>query len=164
MPSKLKIIPYNHELKALAKELRKNMTMSEVLLWNELRNKQILGYDFDRQRPIDNYIVDFYCKELMLAIEIDGDTHIYRYDYDDERQKTLEKLGVHFLRFDDLEVKRNMNNVLRVIEDWIIKKKPTPDPSREGNSIDDISSYKIKPTPNPSKEGSLKNKPYANKL
>ena len=136
MPSKVKIIPYKSELKALAKELRKNMTMSEVLLWNELRNKQILGYDFDRQRPIDNYIVDFYCKELMLAIEIDGDTHIYRYDYDDERQKTLEKLGVHFLRFDDLEVKRNMNNVLRVIEDWIIKKKPTPNPSREGSPED----------------------------
>jgi very-short-patch-repair endonuclease len=71
----------------------------------------------------------------MLAIEIDGDTHIYKYDYDDERQKTLEKLGVHFLRFEDIEVKRNMNNVLRVIEDWILKNKPTPNPSQEGNYI-----------------------------
>lgn len=94
----------------------------------------MLGCDFDRQRPIDNFIVDFYCKELSLAIEIDGDTHIYRYDYDDERQRVLEELGVHFLRFEDIEVKKNMNNVLRVIEDWIEKnRKPTPGPSEEGN-------------------------------
>lgn len=153
MKTKNKILPYNPELKSLAKELRSNMTLSEVLLWNEIRNKQILGYDFDRQRPIDNFIVDFYCKELMLAIEIDGDTHIYRYDYDDERQRCLENLGVHFLRFDDLEVKKNMNNVLRVIEDWIIKKKPTPYPSWEGNPEECNVTVKKKPTPGPSQEG-----------
>ena len=132
MPNKRRIIPYNPELKELAKELRRNMTLSEVLLWNELKQKQIFGYDFDRQRPIGNYIVDFYCKELSLAIEIDGDTHIYKYDYDDHRQVELEKLGVNFLRFEDIEVKRNMSNVLRVIEDWIDKNRPTPCPSREG--------------------------------
>jgi len=109
------------------------MTLSEVLLWNELKQKRMLGYDFDRQRPIGNYIVDFYCKELLLAIEIDGDTHIYKYDYDDERQRIIEKMGVRFLRFEDIEVKKNMLNVLRVIEDWIENHKPTPDPSREGN-------------------------------
>jgi very-short-patch-repair endonuclease len=153
MPIKRKIIPYNSDLKDLAKELRRKMTLSEVLLWNEVKNKQILGYDFDRQRPINNFIVDFYCKELSLAIEIDGDTHIYRYDYDDERQRVLEEHGVHFLRFDDIEVKRNMNNVLRVIEDWIEKnKKPTPGPSREGNQEIDSIGYK-KPTPGPSREG-----------
>ena len=136
MPNIRKIIPYNPELKALARELRRNMTLSEVLLWNELKQKQILGCDFDRQRPIGNFIVDFYCKELSLAIEIDGDTHIYRYDYDDERQTSLEKLGVHFLRFEDIEVKKNMTNVLRVIEDWVQKNKPTPDPSGEGNPLE----------------------------
>ena len=136
------------------------MTLSEVLLWNELKNKQMLGCDFDRQRPIDNFIVDFYCKELSLAIEIDGDTHIYRYDYDDERQRVLEELGIRFLRFEDIEVKKNMNNVLRVIENWIEKnKKPTPSPSKEGNQeeIDSIR-YK-KPTPNPSEEGNCEEKP-----
>jgi len=133
MSKKRKIIPYDPGLKELASQLRKNMTLSEVLLWNELKNKRMLGYDFDRQRPIGNFIVDFYCKELQLAIEIDGDTHIYRYDYDDERQRNLEKLGVHFLRFDDIEVKKNMSNVLRVIETWIEKNKPTPNPSREGS-------------------------------
>ena len=109
------------------------MTFSEVLLWNELKQKKILGYDFDRQRPVDNYIVDFYCKELSLAIEIDGSTHYYRDEEDEIRQKNLEKLGVHFLRFDDIEIKKNMFNVLRVIEDWIIKNQPTPGPSQEGN-------------------------------
>ena len=126
MPDRRKIIPYNPDLKDLARQLRKNMTLSEVLLWNELKQKQMLGYDFDRQRPINNFIVDFYCKELQLAIEIDGDTHIYRYDYDEERQRNLEKLGVHFLRFDDIEVKKNMSNVLRVISDWIEKNRSTP--------------------------------------
>jgi very-short-patch-repair endonuclease len=70
-----KIIPYNPNLKALAKKLRQNMTLSEVLLWNELSGKKMHGFDFDRQRPIDIFIVDFYCKELNLAIEIDGDSH-----------------------------------------------------------------------------------------
>ncbi len=62
MSKKRKIIPYNPELKDLASQLRKNMTLSEVLLWIELKNKQMLGYDFDRQIPIGDYIVDFYCK------------------------------------------------------------------------------------------------------
>ena len=116
-----KIIPYNPKLKQLAKELRKNMTVSEVLLWNELKQKRMLGYDFDRQRPIDEFIVDFYCKELMLAIEIDGISHYTEeaFKKDTERQKRLESLGVNFLRFDDSEVKNDMNNVLRTIENWI---------------------------------------------
>jgi very-short-patch-repair endonuclease len=69
----VKIIPYNPNLKALARKLRKNMTFGEAVLWNELKEDKLLG--FDRQRCIDNYIVDFYCKELMLAIEIDGNYH-----------------------------------------------------------------------------------------
>jgi very-short-patch-repair endonuclease len=133
MRPKRKIFPYNPSLKQLARQLRKNMTLSEILLWNELKQRKLLGYDFDRQRPIDNFIVDFYCKELHLAIEIDGDTHIYRYDYDEARQATLENLGIHFLRFEDIEVKKNINNVLRVIEDWIKKNRPTPNPSEEGS-------------------------------
>jgi very-short-patch-repair endonuclease len=136
MSVKRRIIPYNPDLKILAKTLRKNMTLSEVLLWNEMKKKQMSGYDFDRQRPIGNYIVDFYCKDLNLAIEIDGDTHFYRDEVDDLRQQELEDLGVRFLRFEDIEVKKNISNVLRVIEDWIQKNKPTPSPSREGSHID----------------------------
>jgi len=111
------------------------MTLSEVLLWIELKQKKMLGYDFDRQRPIDNYIVDFYCKDLMLAIEIDGSSHDFEEAHvvDHKRQKRLESLGVHVLRFDDLEVKKEVVNVLRTIESWILENEPTPSPSREGN-------------------------------
>jgi Protein of unknown function (DUF559) len=69
------IIGYEQYLKELARKLRQNMTLGEVLLWQRLKRKQMRGYDFDRQRPIDRYIVDFYCKDLKLAIEIDGSSH-----------------------------------------------------------------------------------------
>jgi very-short-patch-repair endonuclease len=132
MSPKHKIISYNPKLKSVARDLRRTMTLSEVLLWNQLKKKQILGFDFDRQRPLGNYVVDFYCKELSLVIEVDGSTHNFRYEDDTIRQVELEKLGIHFLRFDDLEVKRNLSNVIRVIEDWIVKSKPTPNPSGGG--------------------------------
>ena len=107
---KNKIIPYNPKLKEYAKELRKNSTLSEVLLWQQIKNKA-LGVQFHRQVPMLEYIVDFYCHELMLAIEIDGDSHLYKYEYDNKRQGELEKEGVVFLRFTDLEIKRNMFSV-----------------------------------------------------
>ncbi len=107
---KNKIIPYNPKLKEYARLLRKNSTLSEVLLWQQIKNKA-LGVQFHRQVPMLEYIVDFYCHELMLAIEIDGDSHLYKYEYDIKRQGELEKEGVVFLRFTDLEIKRNMFSV-----------------------------------------------------
>ena len=123
---KRKIIPYNPRLKELARKLRKNMTFSEILLWQELKRKQMLGFDFDRQRPIDEYIVDFFCKDLSLAIEIDGDSHYHddAPEKDAIRQKRLESLGVRFLRFDDLDVKQNMGFVLDTIQEWIHENAP----------------------------------------
>ncbi len=111
-----KIIPYNPKLKEFARDLRNNSTLSEVLLWRKLKGSQMGGYDFHRQKPIDNYIVDFFCSELMLAIEIDGRSHDYKVTGDRERQNKLESLGIHFLRFADYEVKKDMNAVLKVIE------------------------------------------------
>jgi very-short-patch-repair endonuclease len=115
------IIGYERYLKELARKLRQNMTLSEVLLWQRLKRKQMSGYDFDRQRPIDRYIVDFYCKDLKLAIEIDGSSHDGEAAKinDDIRQERLESLGVRFLRFTDADVKRNMEMVLNSIEQWI---------------------------------------------
>ena len=107
---KNKIIPYNPKLKEYARELRKNSTLSEVLLWKNIKNKA-LGVQFHRQVPMLEYIVDFYCHELMLAIEIDGDSHLYKYEYDIKRQGDLEQQGVVFLRFSDLDVKQNMFSV-----------------------------------------------------
>ncbi len=81
----------------------------------------MLGYDFHRQKPILNYIVDFFCNELMLVIEIDGITHDYKLAEDAERQKELESLGIRFLRFMDDDIKKNMDGVLINIRDWILE-------------------------------------------
>ena len=108
------------------------MTLSEIILWNELKRKQIKRCDFDRQRPIDNFIVDFYCKDLMLAIEIDGESHYGKEKYDEPRNEKLKYLGIHVLRFDDLEIRQNLDGVVKVIEMWIEDNKPTPNPSKEG--------------------------------
>ncbi|UGS24181.1 endonuclease domain-containing protein [Flavobacterium channae] len=134
---KNKIIPYNPKLKEYAKELRKNSTLSEVLLWQQIKNKA-LGVQFHRQVPMLEYIVDFYCHELMLAIEIDGDSHLYKYEYDIKRQGELEKEGVVFLRFTDLDIKQNMFSVgitlEQVVQELIVKKNvntPNPDSYRD---------------------------------
>jgi len=91
----------------------------------------MFGYDFDRQKPADNYIVDFFCNELMLAIEIDGDTHNYKIERDIKRQKSLEASGIRFLRFTDKDVKENIEGVVMMIGEWIRRnEKPTPTPHR----------------------------------
>ena len=120
---KRKIIPYNPRLKEFAKKLRKTMTFSEVKVWNELKNGQLMGYDFDRQRPIGNYIVDFYCKDLLLALEIDGITHHdERVMYKDKvRQLELEAMGVCFIRFDAMLCVNKVEAVVREIGRWILE-------------------------------------------
>ena len=115
------IIPYNPKLKERARQLRGNMTQGEIILWKRLKRKQMMGYDFDRQRPIDQFIVDFYCKALQLAIEIDGSSHDSReaQERDQERQARLEAFGISFLRFQDSEVKQNIDGVCESIKYWI---------------------------------------------
>lgn len=109
------------------------MTMGEISLWRELKNKK-LGVRFSRQIPIDNYIVDFYCKELQLALEVDGSIHFIegQQEKDTIRQNRLEYLGVRFIRFSDSDVKNNLNEVLEEIKKMILNIKPTPNPSQEG--------------------------------
>lgn len=116
-----KIIPYNPRLKALARQLRNNLTRAEAMLWKHLKDKQLMGYDFDRQRPVDEYIVDFFCKDLLLAIELDGSSHDHPDAYvpDLQRQQRLESLGIRLLRFEDHDVQRDPAAVVRAIEDWI---------------------------------------------
>ncbi len=118
MPNK--IIPYNPQLRDLARKLRLNSTLSEVLLWKQIKTKR-LGVEFHRQQPIDQYIVDFYCHELMLAIEIDGNTHHFKDAEmkDTFRQQRLEKLGVRFIRFSDMIIKADMNCVIWTLTDRI---------------------------------------------
>jgi very-short-patch-repair endonuclease len=118
---KRQIIPYNPKLKELARKLRNNSTLSEVLLWKHLNRKQMKGYDFHRQKPLDNYIVDFFCHELMLAIEIDGDSHDHKQETDLIRQQRLESLGITVLRFYDSDVKHHIEGVLQTLQIWIEK-------------------------------------------
>lgn len=84
-----KIIPYNPRLKELARKLRNNSTKAENVLWLCLKGKQMCSYDFHRQKPIDNFILDFFCHELMLGIEVDGYTHCFEDTFvkDDLKEK-----------------------------------------------------------------------------
>ncbi|MCC9167584.1 endonuclease domain-containing protein [Pontibacter harenae] len=117
------IIPYRRDLREKARELRKNSTLSEVLLWQEIKERKMHGVQFHRQVPVQDFIVDFYCHELRLAIEVDGKSHEYKVSYDNKRQLELEQYGVKFLRFDDLEVKKDIGNVIRTIKHWIEEKQ-----------------------------------------
>ena len=113
--SRNSIIRYNPRLKKLARQLRLNSTRSEVILWKNIKNK-VTGFQFHRQVPLDEFIVDFYCHELRLAVEIDGYTHNYNFENDVERQKKLEEFGIVFLRFSDEDVKKHLTDVLRILQ------------------------------------------------
>ena len=118
---KRRIIPYKSYLKIYARQLRNMSTKSEIRLWSKLNRKQMHGYDFHRQKPIDNYIVDFYCHELDLAIELDGYSHefIEVIEKDSIKTKRLKELGIKVLRFSDKQVFNDIENVLWEIETYI---------------------------------------------
>ena len=129
--AKRKIIPYNPKLKEYARQLRNDSTRTEIFLWLKLKGKQMYGYDFHRQKPIDNYILDFFCYELMLGIEVDGISHEFLevYNKDTIKEKRMNELGITVLRFSDNEVLKDMENVLRAIEFYIFEyEKHTPNP------------------------------------
>ena len=121
MKKRRKIIPYNPRLKQFARNLRNNSTHSEIKLWGHLKGKQMMGYDFHRQKPIDNYILDFFSNELMLGIELDGYSHNFEevVDKDEKKEKRMQELGITVLRFDDEEVMKDIANVIRNIEGYI---------------------------------------------
>jgi very-short-patch-repair endonuclease len=117
------IIPYNPNLKDFARKLRNDSTLGEVLLWNELKNKKMYGYDFHRQKPLLNYIVDLYCYELDLVIEVDGQYHNSeeKSQSDFVRDEELSKYNLTILRFTEYEVRKDMVNILRVIETHVLE-------------------------------------------
>jgi very-short-patch-repair endonuclease len=125
---KRKLIPYNQNLKQLARNLRNDSTLGEVLLWKELNNKQMYGFDFHRQKPLLNYIVDFYCYELGLIIEIDGRYHDHeeQYKLDTVRETELAAYDLTILRFTEMEIRKDMTNVLRAIEKHVVEYTPNP--------------------------------------
>jgi very-short-patch-repair endonuclease len=117
MPARL--IPYRTGLTARARALRQDMPPAERRLWRKLRGRKMCGDAFVRQRPLAGFLVDFYCKELRLAIEVDGWTHSLKAAADAARQAALEALGVRFLRFWDREVLSDLEGVTEQIEGWI---------------------------------------------
>jgi very-short-patch-repair endonuclease len=118
------IIPYNPKLKAYARELRKNSTLAEVLIWKAVKGKSY-GVEFHRQVPIDEYIVDFFCHELKLVIELDGAIHAEDdvIEKDIRRHARLEELGLKVLRIRNNVVKYHMLDALDYLMEEIAKRK-----------------------------------------
>src|SRR5687768_16711267 len=111
-------LPYNKDLKTFSRKLRNNSTHGEILLWKQLRAGNMMNYTFNRQKPLKRYIVDYYCKPMSLVIVVDRGYHEEEVQKikDKDRQQVLEDMGLNFLRFTDKEVRKNIDNVLKVIE------------------------------------------------
>jgi len=105
-------LPFNLDLVPLANKLRKSKNLSEVLFWLQVNNKQFYGYNFHRQKPIGNYIVDFYCPACDVVIEIDGDSHNQNEDYDAERDKYLNGLGLKVIHIPVRDVLERLPEVM----------------------------------------------------
>ena len=119
---RIDIIPYRSDLVEKARKLRYNATTGEKRLWKYISRKQIHGYDFDRQTPIDAYIVDFFCKRLRLAIELDGQYHDFKVEYDERRQNRIQRFGVKVIRFEEKAVLEDIDPILEEISYWVQKR------------------------------------------
>ena len=108
----------------LRRSLRNNAPKAEKILWQKLKSSRLNGYKFRRQHGFDKYIVDFYCPQLKLAIEIDGTSHFYEKEEqkkDQNRQKIIESMGINFLRFTNTDIYENLNDVLNSITEVAYK-------------------------------------------
>ena len=113
-------LPVNKSLRQIARNMRNNATLGEVLLWKHLKSRRANGLDFDRQKVIGNYIVDFYCAKLKLVIEVDGSSHDNKFEYDFARDDYLRGLGLYVIHINDADVRFKMNAVLGDIETVIL--------------------------------------------
>jgi len=114
-------LPFNPALADRAKQLRQARNLSEVLLWQQIKRGQFKGLDFDRQKIIGDYIVDFYCAEKRVVIEIDGITHDeQKADYDEKRDKFLVGLGLKVIHIPDKDVKKKISDVIMLLEKEIL--------------------------------------------
>jgi len=127
------VLPYNKNLKQPSRQLRGNMTDAERHLWAKIRMKQLNGYQFYRQKPIGDYIVDFFCPRAKLVIEVDGSQHFSdeRTAYDRIRNERLNSLGLRVLRFTNIDVLTHIESVVEsIIEN--IEEIPLSPPLRKG--------------------------------
>ena len=111
------MLDYNRKIKNRSQELRSNMTDAEIIMWSKLKGKQINNAQFYRQKPIGNYIVDFYCPKYKIVIELDGSQHFTEegFEYDLERDTYLKFMGLRVLRFTNIQIRTQLNTVLEVI-------------------------------------------------
>ena len=110
---------HNHPwLKERRQKLRNHATHAERLLWKALKGKKLDGYKFRRQHSVEFFILDFYCPELKLAIEVDGPSHLNKKEYDEFRQTYIESYGIVFLRFTNNDIYENLQGVIEVILNW----------------------------------------------
>jgi len=130
------VLPYNKKLKQFTQQLRENMTDAEKRLWWKIKMKQVKGLIFYRQKPIGEYIVDFYCPKAKLAIEIDGSHHFVgeTIEYDRIRDDYLSSLGLRVVRFTNTDVLKNIKGVLERIEGEIDRKIPLIPPFSKGET------------------------------
>lgn len=108
-------LPYNPRLKEFARANRKSRNLPEVLLWMELRNKNFKGLDFDRQKIIGNYIVDFFCANCMVVIEVDGISHSHKAEYDAKRDKYLKSLGLKVIHIPVRRIMQELEDVMEAL-------------------------------------------------
>jgi len=113
-------LPENRELLAYARENRRTGNMAEIAFWKQVHKKMFHGLDFDRQKVIGNYIVDFFMKRLGLVIEIDGGSHNEKADYDAQRDKYLEGLGLKVFHTTDYDVLQHVNIMLSDLRNFIV--------------------------------------------
>jgi len=123
-------LPYSGNLKVLSRQLRKNLTDAERLLWLKIKRRQIKNYQFTRQKPIGNYIADFYCKKARLVIEVDGGQHYENNNIkkDQKKDESFKKLGLRIIRFTNLDILKNIDNVVDKIYREIDSKTPPSPP------------------------------------
>jgi len=118
-------IPYDKNLVSRAREFRKETTKAEKIFWDKvLKNEKLADFKFTRQKPLGNFIIDFYCAKLHLAIEIDGEIHKFQKTRDEERDNLLkQKFGLKIIRYTNEEV---LNNTKKIVADLVIKINATP--------------------------------------
>lgn len=114
-------LPYNSRLKSRARALRKAGNYPEVVFWKQVHKGNFYSIDFDRQRIIGNYIVDFYVKTLGLIVEIDGESHNDKEGYDEVRENYLKSLGLQLFKTSSIRVLHDLDNVMKELENFIIE-------------------------------------------
>ena len=117
-------IPYDKTLIEKARENRRNPTPAEQKLWFELlQGRQLDNLKFTRQKPLDSYIVDFFCSRLMLAIEVDGDSHSTQLAYDENRTQRLNSLGIEVIRYANTDIINNIEGVYQDLYQRVADRK-----------------------------------------